>query len=493
MRPREPIGSEASTGAAARFAIVSPIRVGLAVVLLSSFALGALAAASPSSPALPQEPVAAPPLPPGGSAQSSVPVSFLIETIKVEGVRGSSAKIVVSETLLTLGSAYTEAQLREALHRVERLPFVVEADFALRRGSERGRFQLVISVKETWPIFVGGSLVLARSDSRYKPSDEAVVLPELGGRVFFGGYNELSATLRGVRFITRDGGDADPLVCDATYRHHNLFGRHVVGSAFYRDQGSGSSEGGAEIAWPLSRASALKVNFTQSRSRWKPCAEPCSLEESRSTNNTFGLSWDRDTTDDPFAPRQGSRVGSTFSYSDDRGHTASDYDPWNPGSYSVPPETRRPVWINESDGGNVDLSLSGRRYWPVLRRASLGLGATVTVGRGSGDSVYTQGETVRTIGQSGSKAQGTLEAELVGVPGRLGRGGTQIWWVVRASAWGTAYRVDYDANPPLGFSRAEIEFSHARVSAGLAFRGRWGLARLELQYTYNFLGSAEYR
>jgi hypothetical protein len=152
-----------------------------------------------------------------------------------------------------------------------------------------------------------------------------------------------------------------------------------------------------------------------------------------------------------------------------------------------------PVWVIESNGDGVDVSLSGRRYWPVLRSASLGLGATVTVGRGTSDAVWTQGDTFRTMRTSGTSASGELEAELVGVPVRLGRGATQMWWVVRASARGHAFRTHYDADPPLDITRAESWFSDARVSAGLSFRGRWGLARLELRYQYNFLGGAEYR
>lgn len=74
---------------------------------------------------------------------SAASASFLIEKIVVEGVGHGSEKIVAAETLLRLGSSYTEPQLREALQRVERLPFVVQADFSLRRGSERGRFELV--------------------------------------------------------------------------------------------------------------------------------------------------------------------------------------------------------------------------------------------------------------------------------------------------------------------------------------------------------------
>lgn len=475
MRAPEPRASQAGLGIAGRFAIVSPARIGLVVFLLGS--LASLGQASPSSGQTP-----------------AGPVSFVIETIKVEGVRGSSAKIVVSEALLNLGSTYTEAQLREALHRVERLPFVVEADFSLRRGSERGRFELVITVKQTWPVYFGGTLSLARDDGPFgHPEDEAALLPEVGGRVFFGGYHEVSATVRSARFITRHGGDDDPLALDAAYRHHNLFGRHVVGSVFFRRAGPDSREGGAEVAWPLSRASALKAAFTQSRAEWKACAEPCSFEGSESTTSRAGLSWDRDTTDDPFAPRKGSRIGSTLSYSDQSGRLVSDYDLWEPRSDPVTPVTPPSVWTSEFDGDGLDLSLEGLRYWPVLRRASLGLGAKVTVRRVDGRTLYSRGATTRTLEQSGYTVDGSVDAELVGVPGRLGRGGTQVWWVARASAWGYATSLDYAADPPLWFTHATAQSGWARLSLGLAARGRWGIARVELSYQYAFRGRSEVR
>jgi len=447
---------------------VSPARFGLLVVLLGSLASI-------------------------GQADEPPPVSFVIETIKVEGVRGSSAKIVVSETLLRLGTAYTEAQLREALQRVERLPFVVEADFSLRRGSERGRFELVITVRQTWPVYFGGTLGLARHDGPFgDPDDEAVLLPDIGGRVFFGGYNEVSATVRSVRFITRDGEGDEPLALDAAYRHHNLFGRHVVGSVFLLRAGSDSREG-AEVAWPLSRASALKAAFTQSRSEWKACAEPCSLEGSESTTSRVGLSWERDTTDDPFAPRKGSRIGSGLSYSDHSGRLLSDYDLWEPRFNPVTPETPPPVWFSEFDGDGFDLSLEGLRYWPALRRASLGLGAKVIAGRGDGRTLYSRGTTTRTLEQSGQTVDASVDAELVGVPGRLARGGTQVWWVARASAWGYTSSLDYAADPPLGFTHATSQWGWARLSVGLAARGRWGIARVELSYQYAFRGRLEVR
>ncbi len=99
----------------------------------------------------------------------------MIEKIVVEGVRHGSEKIVAAETLLTPRQAYSEAQLQQALHRVERLPFVVEAGFSLRRGSERGRHELVITVTEAMPVFFGRSFEVGGSGGGDPPG-----LPDSG-------------------------------------------------------------------------------------------------------------------------------------------------------------------------------------------------------------------------------------------------------------------------------------------------------------------------
>ena len=318
MRAPEPRASQAGLGIAGRFAIVSPARIGLVVVLLGSFA--SVGQASPSS----------------GQGPVGGPVSFVIETITVEGVGGSSAKIVVSETLLVPGGAYTEAQLREALHRVERLPFVVEGDFSLRRGSERGRFELVITVRQTWPVYFGGTLSLARDDGPFgHPDDERPCCPTSAGRVFFGGYHEVSATVRSARFIDPRWRGRRPLALDAAYRHHNLFGRHVVGSAFFlRGRAVSRRRGrvGPRLAWPLSRVERVKPRLRRRAGReWKACVGTLRVVEDPNRRRAGRALLGRDTTDDPFAPGREPDSEAKPLVLEERGRTTSrNYDPGSP-------------------------------------------------------------------------------------------------------------------------------------------------------------------
>jgi hypothetical protein len=78
---------------------------------------------------------------------------FLVERIDVRNLRHASPQIVIAETRLTLGQSYTERELRAAADRINRLPFVLGADFALEKGSVRDTYVLVIRVTETKPFF----------------------------------------------------------------------------------------------------------------------------------------------------------------------------------------------------------------------------------------------------------------------------------------------------------------------------------------------------
>lgn len=85
---------------------------------------------------------------PGWSEEpAQEPARFLIEKITVEGPKAAAVNIVRAETLLRAGESYTEDQLRQAVYRVHRLPFVLDASFSLRKGSRRGAYELLIEVE----------------------------------------------------------------------------------------------------------------------------------------------------------------------------------------------------------------------------------------------------------------------------------------------------------------------------------------------------------
>ncbi len=445
------------------------------------------------------------------SAETAVAVAsappFVIEKIVVEGVRHGSEAIVAAETLLAIGQSYTEKQLQQALHRVERLPFVVEADFALRKGTERGRFELVIKVVETMPIFAGGGLALdwtgVTSNDSLLP--QAALAPELGGRLFFRGQNEVSLTLRGpvTLFTPTTGTDStSSFVTDFTpsfdlaYTHHNLFGRHLVGSVSLgatRTVGEEHSErherhGSAELALPLSRASILKARISLGRYESSfdfgsdPSVDP-PPSQSSSAYHGASLTWQSDTTDDPFTPRAGRKLGATVSYgwSNDSGTRTQ----W----VFEDPETHEPL-ESASDRTGLWASVDSSRFWPLSSRLSLGVRGNLNAGGTRSVETLTQHGSVRHgTGRQRSEG-GELAVSLLGTLGSRPGAATRSWWELRGSLAHSAYDNEFE---PGWAEDNSGRFSNATVSFGLALRGRWGIAHFGITYQHTLSSSYEPR
>lgn len=93
--------------------------------------------------------------------------SFFIESIAVEGA--SSARIVIAESRLEEGQTYGEPELRDAVARIQRLPFVVSADFRLAKGSEVEKYVLIISIRQMKPFFLNAATVTRWSLTERRP------------------------------------------------------------------------------------------------------------------------------------------------------------------------------------------------------------------------------------------------------------------------------------------------------------------------------------
>jgi outer membrane protein assembly factor BamA len=375
---------------------------------------------------------------------------FVIEKIAVEGVKHGSQKIVAAETLLTLGGSYTEQQLQEALHRVERLPFVVQADFSLRRGSERGRFELVITITETMPIFFGGTFDLRRLHSSYSGIFEGGTFadldysvdrwrgqgrPAIGGRLFFGDHSEVSAALTG-SLVTPDAFDPS---LSLAYTHHNLFGRHIVGSASLNVPLRSSYyafDASAQLAFPLSTADAFLLQGALH------VHNP--LGDYGRTFSSIDASWQHDTTDDPFVPRRGTRSQVSVGYSTGAGLL---------------------------DRSTVSGSLQISHYWPLMRRLSFG--ATVSL-LGFDD--------VKPDAANRWGASATGGARLIGIIPWGRPAATHYWWELGVSSSYSTYRDAWADLPGLDFSERS---TGGTLSASISGRGRWGTVRLTLRYEYS--------
>ncbi|HYO77421.1 MAG TPA: hypothetical protein VE010_13240, partial [Thermoanaerobaculia bacterium] len=153
---------------------------------------------------------------------------FTIDSIRVTGLRYASERVIVAETRLESGRAYTEAELHAGAARAARLPFVVRIDLRLERGEARGAYRLLIDVTEAKPVFLGGSLQSGGDE------DDEVESVTLGTRLFAGRSGVFHAAASGAG----DGG------LEAGYTQYDLFGTGVFAAAIleHRDISVGETD-----------------------------------------------------------------------------------------------------------------------------------------------------------------------------------------------------------------------------------------------------------
>jgi len=261
------------------------------------------------------------------------PARFLIETITVEGAdRPASREIVAKESRIATGTEVDEEDLRQAIYRVKRLPFVVDADFTLRKGSERGRYELVIRIEMA----------------------SSIVVDLTGGRNFAAGYPltlkgfDWYGTLGARRFIGSHGyafGSIDRFRnLQVGYTQFHLFGPgsylSLVTGKNLEDK-TGSYGLSALAGKPLTATQALRASVSYSTS-------------DQFDSGSADLDWLFDTTDDPLLPAQGDALSVSALYgSNDFSYRALD------GS------------LFRFDNRNWQVAASARHYWPLASRHSV--------------------------------------------------------------------------------------------------------------------------
>lgn len=330
----------------------------------------------------------------GAAAQKAD--GFRIETITVEGGRRAATQgIVVTESQLTTGKAWSERELQEAVYRIRRLPFIVRADFTLRRGTSRGLYELVITVEETRPFFfsvdtelfsvaqetAARSLGYAGSTTYLKSSGTA------GARLFAGAHDVLFG------LVDSNAG------LEAGYTHYGLFGRggsvtfsvarhlfccqyEAVPLGLDPDLVTWSTKNGtsaaASVTVPLAGNQSLRV--AASWSRREPSSRlgllTSSLDESQSfganeswTSRQGEIKWFYDTADDPLFPSR----GVTFSGGVELADLAAPVR--QPGS------SYRDNLVQQSRSRQAALAAAGRRSWSLSPGQTLSFGGRLALGR----------------------------------------------------------------------------------------------------------------
>ncbi|HEY0141221.1 MAG TPA: hypothetical protein VGF48_10010 [Thermoanaerobaculia bacterium] len=312
---------------------------------------------------------------------------FLIERIDVRNATRISPEIVISEARLNTGEAYRESQLREANDRLKRLPFLIDAQFALEKGSERGSYILVITVMETRPFFYLLDLTAYLGDNRYNTGDASNNQAIIGYRHFTGRKGMLHAGLysrREERPYTSNVG-----TLEVGYTRFDLFGTRAFATVSLGTPVAYENDGDAILPHvvagiPLSGNQTVTVEYEQIDHG----------SRLRRAERIASARWSFDTTNHPFFPTRGAifSVGPVVSWSDvsEQG-TATFVDPDVYVFHSSYAEHRTTAGLE----GEV------ARFWEISPLWSIALrmdgGFAVIDERGSGD---------RFVPQDGSIAYG---------------------------------------------------------------------------------------
>ena len=393
----------------------------------------------------------------GARALAQPVPSFLIESIEVTGGSRATDHIIVAESRLRLMQEYSEADLRRAMGRIQRLPFIVSTDFRLAKGTQVGRYVLLIRVRRMTPMFLDAETTSTWSlGNRYEINGPYVHVSHYiyraedsqavaGARVFLGGNIVATATAERVQY-TNDR-------YAVTLSKYDLFGtRASLTAVLSYLQHPGAVRSGApdaqndwhhrdNVTYEIVGVVPLTENDSL-RASWQHSEFPVKFNAvSQETNRLHyvllsrpeiqkDLYWIHDTTNDPLLPTSGTRW--TFGGSRTEG-----------------------VSQNNSGYGLVEY----RQFDGTFEH-------TVPVGE-------TQSFTFGTSGKQFNRAVKVVRPFAIYAydpPGHFGGGD----WRLQVGAW---KEITYIRNRD-----SYSHYSQSSVDAAVIYRNVWGVLRLNLEY-----------
>jgi len=305
-------------------------------------------------------------------AQEAAP-RFYIERIEVRENSRVTADVIVAESRLRAGAEYSESELRDAANRLSRLPFLLNADFSLERGSERGRHVLVITVNETRSFFYRFQFVPVLANpgvafdttSNLGNDDSAVAL---GYRWFLG--------KRGALHVGLIGRDSTEFTRGYTafaigYTAYDLFGTRAFATLNVKK--SPEQDGitpQVVVGIPLSLNQTLTAEYDQSQVDYD--FEDDFQFADRESQRVARMTWSYNTTNHPVVPTEGTLVsaGPVVAWRDEM---ASLWIVYADGTFE-----KRLMPVHTTTYG---VQGSALRYWEISDRNSVSLGGEAGLGR----------------------------------------------------------------------------------------------------------------
>ncbi|MCH9651214.1 MAG: hypothetical protein K0U98_23520 [Deltaproteobacteria bacterium] len=402
---------------------------------------------------------------------------FLIESITVLNAERTPREILVSESRLKIGEAYSEAQLRDAVYRIVRLPFLLDAEFSLRKGSIRGSYELVVSVTETRQWFFGADYdgFWAENPGNSPEYDNGLGL--LAGRRFFLGR-------RGVLSASTSSEDG---VIQVGYTHYDLFNRNALLTVRaatslcegFNQSGTDVCLAGivdtftetrqstsdflsfdAGLAVPLWGNHSLQITASNTDSEIRFRA-PDGFTVSQRDVWSLGLSWAFNSLDDPVFPTQGKVLITTVGRSELREKSRINGLPTSLGSFTV------------NSGDSSSLSSSAQKYWSSSRRTSFSVRVNGSVGHQESESTNVFGDDISSNTDFYSAGL-TLGHALSLFRAAPSKPFNELRW---ENTLNTSWRDRSGSNSLLSGSNAGFS-----LTTGLRYRTTWGVFSLNLSY-----------
>jgi hypothetical protein len=242
---------------------------------------------------------------------------FTIDRIEVRNAHRVLPSVIAAETLLRAGRDYSEENVRAAVARLERLPFLASADYSLENGAGEAHRVVVITVREVRPFsFLG--------DGRFIVLDETTSLPQktdydytdpttqwkdaaLGVRWLAGGHGYAHAAMTVLR--TRQGFAKNYAAWEFGYTHHDLFGTRLFATVNIRTPVDSVNERNFSpaviVGMPLTANQTVTADF-EDTVFVKGTVQRLGVSfRELHAENRRSVTWTYDTTDGPFVRTRG--------------------------------------------------------------------------------------------------------------------------------------------------------------------------------------------
>jgi hypothetical protein len=428
----------------------------------------------------------------GIPAWSEEPARFLIEKITVEGPKQAAANIVRAETLLRAGESYTEDELRQAVYRVHRLPFVLDASFSLRKGSRRGAYELLIEVAparwffyDAWVRAFAFEQPLVLGDETFQGDRSSVALVGIAGARLFVGRS-------GVVFAAVDSREG----AQVGFTQYDLFHRGILASAgisrdaccvtevlplgldptFSSWSFNDTVRFSLGLAIPLSGPQSIQLAASERRGdhgteeevleRRGVLGSLRSMSGDSLSYRRAEAKWVWDTSDDPVVPTRGLSVSA--------GLEASRFAARDLVLYVVDPVTLETLSRSSASSlrsEQVVGAVSVIRHWPLTPRQTVSMQGRISAGRSRVETLDPQGDV--------SNGHADTWGGSVGVDHAV--------TLRRSRVAGSLDDLRLESGVEVGAETVSPRVTPSplrrlAVHTGLVFRNAWGRARITVSY-----------